>query len=357
MARQRQLTVTGTSGDDVLKVPTGATLSGVLFDGGRGNDTLDLSSYESPGVRLMLSYGYAKSNSALWEEAFTGAFTTAPILATKVSGSIKNIESVIGTDGDDQLTLFTPASLTKFADGGPGDDCINPRGGLGIGGTGSDWLVSYVAGNTLVGGTYVDRVAIPDGEKDQYYLNSAPTILDFEVGIDKLIFERNVSDIPAIESAVWESDGNGGASLYVNGVVAVSLAGVSPADAETITFGFALTAYNGILQGSVGDDMLYSSSSSERIIVGANSGHDLVVDFSMNDVLVFEGDGLLVWSDTFINGQSALVGTWGNSSITLEGYTTAAVPSLTMESATGEYELGSPGLSSWSVASDADYFL
>lgn len=335
MARSTNFVVKGTDGADYLKVPSGRTLANTTFDGGRGDDVLDLSTYGSPGVHVMLQGGYAKSASAIWEQPFIGAFSTHQPTVTKISGSIKNVESVIGTSGNDQLTLFTPASATKFADGGAGNDSVNPRGGLGIGGTGSDWLVSYLSGNVLVGGTYANGVATADGEADYYYIYAAPLILDFEVGRDQLIFERDAALIPAFEAAIWQSDGNGGSRLYVNNVLVVTLAGVAPADAETISLGFALGPTNGILQGSSGDDMLYSSSASERIMLGAGSGDDIVVDFTTNDVLVFQDGVQPVWQDVMLNGQQALVGTWAGGSVTLEGYTTASLGLLNIESVPG----------------------
>ena len=89
----------------------------------------------------------------------------------------------------------------------------------------------------------------------------------------------------------------------------------------------------------------------------AGSGDDLVVDFSLSDVLVFEDGVVPIWSDTRINGQPALLGTFGTSSVTLESYTTAAVASLNIEGYAGADLYAGPGMGPWSVSTDAAYFI
>ena len=74
-------TVRGTRGDDTnLTLPSGALITQVTVDGGAGSDTLNLSDYQS-GVTLRLEGGFAKSNSTVTDQAFTGLFGNYQIVA------------------------------------------------------------------------------------------------------------------------------------------------------------------------------------------------------------------------------------------------------------------------------------
>lgn len=357
-------TVKGTDGDDPrLVVPDGWLLTKTLIDGGRGSDTLDLSGYAFPGVRVYLTGGYAKSKSYVSEQPYVGTIAEdLPSDPAAVTGTIKNVENLIGTSGHDFLKIQLNSTAPKRIDGGAGNDFIQILGGNGthVGGTGSDWITSYWQGNTLVGGTYVGGVATGDGERDFFYTGSAPVILDFETLHDQLLFEIPMTSIAAYETARWVPDGASGSSLYVDGVLVVTLAGISPATAETIRFGYVVLAENGIVQGGQGNDILYAHGGTEttRILLDSDSGHDMTSFFEITeDILVFEDVAAVTWSNTMLNGSQALVGTFAGGSITLPGLSTADVANLQVEGVTDAQQvIGTDGMSHWSSNSDGFYY-
>ena len=328
------LTVKGTRGDDPnLTIPSGALITQVTIDGNAGSDTLNLSSY-GHGVSVQLISGYAKSNSMVSDQAFTGTFGSYFFGADTVRGSIKNVENLVGTAFNDFL-MINIVGTAKRIDAGDGNDVAYAIGGnaLLIGGSGSDWLPSYGAGNVLVGGTYNGGSASGDGQTDYFYLGSAPTILDFEVGIDHLIVELSgTQTIADILNGEWMPFGTDGSTYVVDGAAEVSLANVAPDLAETIELNFALGG-TGPIEGSTGDDMLFvGSSAPSYIVLGANSGDDLLITFDiLTDVLVFQDDIVPTWSDTLVNGEEMLLGTWTGGSVTIEGLDTSDVPNLIIE--------------------------
>lgn len=354
-------TVKGDSGDNVLTLPAGATITNTVIDGGRGNDILDLSGYESAGVSLSLPSGFAKSNSAVTDKPFTGTFATFDFVdETTVRGTIKNIEGVIGTSGNDFLFLNVNGAMPKLVDGGDGNDVVEALGGNAtlIGGDGSDWIVSYGQGNTAIGGVNDGDLSTSDGLRDFYYLGSAPTILDFEVGTDQLIFETGMSTVDSYLSpltAQWVSNGAGGATFMVNNVAEVTLANVDPVTAASITFGFAFLAENGVSEGRSGDDLLFVGVNvADRIKLGSDSGNDLAVSFDASlDILVFEDGVVPTWSNTLVNGAQALVGSFSGGSITLMGLDMDDVAGLNIDGSRGSLAGSTaPVESAWSVESD-----
>lgn len=347
-------TVKGTRGDDDLVLPSGALITQVVVDGGAGSDTLDLSDYGS-GVTLRLEGGFAKSKSTVTDLAFTGLFPNHLIVDdSSVSGTIRNVENVIGTDYNDFLfaqILNTP----KYLDGGAGNDVLNSLGGNAtlVGGTGCDWLVGYWQNVTLIGGTWDGVTATPDGQTDYFYAGSQnPLILDFELGTDKLICEFASA---SVETGTWVSNGAGGATLMVNNEAEVTLANIGVTLAETIELGYALFSDTGTLQGSSGDDLLFvGNTAPTRILLGADNGDDATVGFDiLSDILVFEDGIVPTWSDTIVNGAPALLGTWADGSITLQGLGTDDVPNLIIEGVASAPAYGAAGPGPWST--DADF--
>ena len=359
MAKSGFFTVKGTDGDNSLVMPSGRNLLNTAFDGGRGNDTLDLSGYSSAGVFVSIEYGFAKAKSTVAETPFTGTFGQFTLAGVpRAEGTLRNIENLIGTSGDDYLFVHTSPGAAKRVDGGPGDDVVNQLGGNGtlIGGTGSDWLVSYWNNNVLYGGEQ-DALAGSDGVRDYFYLGSAPTIMDFEVGVDHILIELSSSDTIApyySGAAEWRSDGSG-SSLYVNGVREVTLANVDPATAQqNILFGVVVSPINNEVWGGPGDDMLYAGGQTTvtRVLVG--QGDDIVVNFTLTlDTLVFAAGVTPEWSNTVINGAPGLVATFDGGSVTFQGLSMDDVGSMTIEGSRGTLS-GSeaPVQSAWSLPSD-----
>lgn len=355
-------TVTGTDGNDLLTLPAGGTLLNTVIDGRRGIDTLDLSTYGSAGVFVRLEYGLAKAKSLVAEQPFTGIFGSYTLAgATTVSGSIRNVENLIGTAGNDFLIVSTLPGVAKYVDGGAGNDVVNAIGGNAtlFGGAGSDWVVSYGTNNVLAGGADDGDISTSDGVRDFFYLGSAPTILDFEAGTDQLLIElgdgQSAASVYAPGAAVWVAEGSGSA-LYVNGVHEVTLANVDLATAQGIGFGVVVSPINNVVSGGPGDDMLYAGGHTTvtSVVVGANNGDDVVVNFTLSlDTLVF-ADGLNpVWSNTVVNGASALVATFEGGSLTFQGLSMDDVASMMIQGNRGTLAATeAPIEGAWSVESD-----
>ena len=89
------------------------------------------------------------------------------------------------------------------------------------------------------------------------------------------------------------------------------------------------------------------------MVLGANSGDDVAVDFKIaNDILVFEDGVTPVWNDTVVNGAAALPGAWSRGSITIQGLDTSDVPNLLMEGLTTGFAYGPAGPGPCSCPSD-----
>ena len=356
-------TVIGTDGNDAaLVLPAGATLLNTTIDGRRGIDTLDLSGYASDGVYVSLQYGLAKAKSLVAEQPFTGVFGNSTLAgATTASGTIRNVENLIGTAGNDFLFVHTLPGVAKYVDGGAGNDVVHALGGNAtlFGGAGNDWLVSYYDGNILIGGADDGDLATSDGVRDFYYLGSAPTILDFEADFDQLLVElgdgQSASTVYAPGAAVWVSAGAGSA-LYVNGVHEVTLANVDLATAQDIGFGVVVSPIDGVVSGGPGDDMLYAGGHTNvtSVVVAPNSGNDVIINFTPSlDTLVLEDGVSPHWSNTIINGAAALVATFVGGSITFQGLSIDDVGSIMIQGDRGTVsESAGPIESAWSVDSD-----
>ena len=354
--------VIGTDGDDLLSLPNGATLLNTTVDGRRGNDTLDLSSYASSGVYVRLESGFAKAKSGVAEKPFTGIFGNYTLSDTAVvAGSLKNIENLIGTSGNDVLFVQSSSNTAKRVDGGAGNDVVQAHGGNAtlIGGLGSDWLVSYWEGNILIGGVDDGDLTTSDGARDVYYLGSAPTILDYEVEFDHLLVElssgQSALSVYAPGAIEWRSEGTG-AALYINGVREVFLANVDPGTAQSIEFGLVVSPIDNVVSGGPGDDMLYAGGHTTvtTVIVGPDNGNDVVMNFTLSlDTLQFAPGLSPMWSNTIVNGASALVATFEGGSLTFQGLTMNDVDAMMILGDRGTLADSSlPVESAWSVESD-----
>lgn len=326
----------GTNGNDTFHVASLNELKTSTYDGLGGVDTLDLSALTA-GITISLTaeQTYKNSKSALWpDHAFTGFFLDDNLTSVpgQLTGTISNIERVIGTSGGDHIALGN----TGFGDGGPGNDYL--AGGFIVGGLGADYLdgsgPSYgaPAGSTevLVGGTYENGVATGDQTTDWFEINGGPAvILDFEVGIDKLVLPNSTGDPTTIASAVWQATTYNGAPssvLSVNGQV-ITLAGITPDAANTIKVGqgFYNRSVSTVTSGP-GDDIIWPSTGSSQLIFGPGSGNDIVTHFTIaDDHLVFTSGAPASWTDVFVNGEQAIQGFYDNgaSSVTILGLTTA----------------------------------
>lgn len=339
--------ITGTSGNDDITVPAGR-LGTVQIDGGAGNDTLDLNTYGSSGVGVLLTNARHTSSTVNPDHAFYGVpYDYSLAGASSVKGTITNVENIIGTSGNDYLVV--DSTYPSLIDGGTGNDFLESVEGSGtlVGGPGSDWLLAYHSNNTLVGGTYdySTGVATGDGTPDYFFANGGAKILDFEVGTDHLIFETGAPD------GAWQPYGANGSEYVANGSVVAILANVTPDAAANIHLQSVISATNGQIYGTSGDDLLYSGSNT-TIYFGANSGNDYVTHFDkLTDTLVFPENTSIAWHDSMVNGEAVLLGVFNGGSVALSGLQTSDLASLSMvgvtSSSTDVHMLGA-----WSVPSD-----
>ncbi len=318
----------GTSGNDTFHVASLAELRSSTYDGAGGIDTLDLSAL-TVGISIGLTseMSFRTGKSVLWpDHPFSGFYTDYSLVnvSGKISGSINNIERVIGTSGNDQIGLAS----NGYADGGPGNDYV--VGGTLVGGPGADYVNGTGPSELLVGGTYVNGVATGDQTTDWFEIDgSSGVILDFEVGVDKLILGSG----PSLNGATWQAttyNGVASSTLTANGET-VTLVGVTPDVANTVEVGFFLGGGVATLTSGPGDDIMWPSSGTSQLIFGPGSGSDIVTHFNVSDDhLIFTNGAPASWSNVTVNGEQAIQGIYddGASSVTILGLTTADVPHL-----------------------------
>jgi hypothetical protein len=328
--------IKGTNSNDVLVVKTIASLESNSFDGGGGNDTLDLSALPS-GVVVKFDDGLATSKSIVYpDRPFTGYptdFSLADTSSLRLTGTMRNIENIVGTSHNDYLVV----QQAGFVDGGAGNDYLVGR--TIIGGTGEDYLNSlrpsaYAAPftATLIGGTYANGAAIPDHQHDTFEVDGNGVILDFEIGTDTLILPMPAGGFTAVNAATWQDttyNGAQAASLTLDGYT-VTLAGHTADEAKTIKIGLFI-GYGSPMTSGPGDDILWGTSAAEQFTFASGSGRDVVTHFTAsNDTLAFADPAAVSWSNVDVNGQLALQGSYdgGASTVTLIGFTVSDLPSI-----------------------------
>lgn len=345
----------GGNGDDIAIVGSVEELATTTYDGRGGFDTLDMSALET-GVTIKINNGPGSASILYPYREFTGLFYTMSLSDPegKLTGTIKGIEHLIGGSGDD--FLFIDSSGPKTIDGGPGDDALGANGGNAtlIGGTGSDVMLIYGSNNVLVGGTYDHEtgIATADGESDTFIIGTSATILDFEIGIDRLQIETNEGEVAAALNAVWQ-DTPDGAMLQAAGKTII-LAGITAAEASAIQLQFTIGG-SGYTQmsGGPGDDTFYAFNDAEDFVLDNGSGHDTIIFFDTSeDSLVFPDGGPDEWSVTYVNGEAALIGFYdgGNSSVTLVGLTPDDIDDLMIESTPVTVQSSAEPSSDWLFA-------
>lgn len=353
MGRTTGTQITGTSGNDDITVPAGK-LGTVQIDGGAGSDTLDLSNYASAGVGVSLTNARHAYSMVDANQPFHGVADDYAFYNTNtVTGTITNVENIIGTAGNDAFNVNL--TVPSYLSGGAGDDFLVSQQGHAtlVGGSGSDWLLAYHGNNILVGGTYdaSTGVATGDGTPDYFYAEGGSTILDFEVGTDHLMYEMGSS---TTFTGTWQPYGSNGseAALFVNGSIAAVLANVSASVAATIPIQEVIVGNNGQLHGTSGDDELYAAANT-TIYFDANSGNDYITHFDeATDTLVFPQGTSILWHNSMVNGEAALLGTFNGGSVTIGGLTTDSVSQLHLAGVTSE-AIDVPMLGDWSVPSDS----
>jgi hypothetical protein len=327
-------TWTGTSGNDVKVVGSLTELKTYNYDAGAGYDTLDLSALTT-GVSLQIS-AVTQGNklvphSSLWADSplhgSVWSWDQFTQVGTKVADSVFNFEKVIGTSGNDYISSAWPVTVSVTLDGGAGDDALN-GGRIEIGGAGSDQLGGGTPGDLFIGGTFDGVHATPDGTMDEFFL-SAGTVLDFEVGVDRLYIDTSYT----LSSWVDVTTPYGtGAQIHLtqpNDDRTITLIGVSASTMNSLPIGFDTVSGAQNTSGP-GDDFFYDKyATASTYTFGTGSGHDTIVGFDLHlDKLVLPG--AYTATNTSYHGDAALLLTFdgGQSSVLLDGLTTADLPYL-----------------------------
>ncbi len=142
--------VKGGDGDDHIRLGRGSDFA----DGGDGTDTADFSDSGLAWIKLDLS------DNSIAEAWFADGWATevkqarglAPFNQSISFAYIDNIENVIGTDGNDEIT---GDANDNVIDGGDGDDILD-------GGDGDDYLDGGAGANVIYGGKGADTIRVAD---------------------------------------------------------------------------------------------------------------------------------------------------------------------------------------------------
>ena len=178
-------TILGGAGDDTDNysvAPTGPTGQLVsTFDGGSGNDTLDLSHFSGA-----IWPGADPSGSEVWAKYYGSGFST-DLSQGSFQGlvDVTSVENIIGTPYDDQI--YDGATPNRITGGGGGD--------LLIGGGGNDTYV-YIAVTDSTGVGY-DTINYLDGDRDKFDFSFAVTGVDGTVSAGSLSTVTFDSDLAA----------------------------------------------------------------------------------------------------------------------------------------------------------------
>lgn len=184
-----------------------------------------------------------------------------------------NDDTIYGGDGDDVLY------------GEYGNDLLN-------GGEGLDQLFGGVGDDTLRGNAQKDRLEGNEG-RDKMYGGSGKDTLRGDIGNDVL-------------------KGNGGDDLLDGGIGNDKIQGHGGADR---------------IIGGQGDDNLSGGGSADIFVFGADSGNDVIVDFTDGDTIEFAVGLGLAFDDLLIadTETGALISWGGTDSILLEGVAAASI--------------------------------
>lgn len=181
-------TLSGGNGNDIVRGDLadvqGAGTGKIVWDGGNGTDTLDLSAipYADGTGTLVGFYGNGDSQlrlSADKDDASAygvGVATPADVI---YRGNFQNFENFTLGDGNDSIYMTT-ASINNVLDGGGGNDLISGGGGNDTiyGGGGNDFIEGGWGNDTAYGGAGSDVFTWQGRLAGQYTFD---VIKDFDV--------------------------------------------------------------------------------------------------------------------------------------------------------------------------------
>ena len=262
--------IIGGSGNDTLVGGLGIN----TLAGGAGNDTVDYSKSATP---LRMTVGVKPKPAADFDYVFT------------------DIETIIGTAGDDRITDASIAPHAIF--GGDGNDKL-------IGNGDGDTLDGGAGKDTLVAGDGADatsksptNVLTGDSGKDLLIAGGAKDSLSGGSGDDRFLPDPNIADTtPAGGDTIDGGSGNdtiddsaasAGVTVLVGGASSATADGVSQVE---IVFGSAFadtltdsTSHPIDIQGNGGNDTITGGSGNDTLSGGP--GHDSIVGGPGNDLI------------------------------------------------------------------------
>ena len=260
--------VHGDAGDDTFLGDAGSD----SLDGGVGTDTVDYSASADP-VTVDLQLG-------------TGAGGDAD------GDTLSNIETVIGSQGDDTLRGDMLANTLK---GGDGADVLEGQGGADnlqgetgndtlVGGAGDDTLVGGTGDDILRGGAGADQMDGGDGIDIVSYLDSAGAI-EINLATATLVGSDTAGDvlvsIEGVEGSAFSDDITGTDT-------ADQLHGAGGNDTLSGARG------DDLLVGGLGNDTLQGDRGSDTYTYNVGDGDDVIFDSGL--LATAETDRLILGS-------------------------------------------------------------
>jgi Ca2+-binding RTX toxin-like protein len=254
--QDRGLNVNGNGGNDTIRGGSGADLlsggngndyvygalddltgSGtIVWDGGNGTDTLDLSQipYAEGTGTMVAFYGNGDSQIRTSAEKDDGSLAGPTSWDSIFRGNFKNFENFVLGAGNDTV-LMTTSAVNNVIDGGGGNDLINAGAGNDTvyGGDGDDILEGGWGNDIISGGAGSDLFSWQGRLAGQY---TKDVITDFDVdGSDGVVDHLWLGGTWAVS---WGQDSQGQLVGYLsdNGTVFgdVTFVGLTLADAALI---------------------------------------------------------------------------------------------------------------------------
>lgn len=327
--------VFGGAGNDILFGGRVTAGKGELYDGGRGTfDQLSYSedlNYFNFDVGNEIGSSELDSPMALRIDGETGVVEHLDGGTVLGADTVRGIEYLIGSDGNDTITAFdiSGAQVRSTFDGGDGDDLMFTGNADEVyGGFGSDTVILTDFGGTLGGGQKdsgdrggdIDTLDMRQAVNARFYINN-----DFNKRVDYIAFgdfeverlannfgQLSAGDAIRLGSGQFESFetvllGSGNDELYARGTARMEVFGAGGDDIlirRQGNDGGGVARYHGgegndyiefenegdEAYGDAGDDRLIINSSRDEMVIDGGDGDDFI-RVNRADGVLRGGDG------------------------------------------------------------------
>lgn len=289
-------TLTGGAGHDLLRGGEGDD----LIRGNAGNDAL----FGDAGVDAL--YGGA-GNDRLYVDVEDsvidgGAGFDQIVVQTSAGFSIDqaatSIERADGNAGDDRFDASAVNERVLHFGKGGNDTLIGGAGNdFQRGGDGDDSIFGGAGNDNLFGDAGADALSGGDGD-DRLNIDRDDTVIEGGAGFDRVVF-RDTSDfsIDLAATGVERVDsGIGNDVLDGSGLTGRSVQTGNAGDDNLIggTANDFLRGGDGddLIEGGAGNDVMFGDAGADRFVVGANTGTDIIQDFTQGaDIVVLQDTG------------------------------------------------------------------